>query len=113
MTIEVKTNISYGFLELIKIFANANNLNLTLEPFGKVPGLEKLKISYESDSDTAYSITMLSYKHLGFENMLFDYLQRCGVSLESIPNGRMALKRDMNKLDEEWQEYRKQLGLTR
>lgn len=110
MLTEVKTNISYGFLELIKVFAKANELDLKIEPLGSVPGLEKIKISYDSESDTAHSITLLSYRNLGFENMLCDYLQRCDIIPEMIPIGRMGVRRDMNKLEEDWEERRKQLG---
>lgn len=110
MITEVKTNISYGFLDLIKEFARANDLELKLEPFGGVPGTEKIKISYTSDSDTGHSITFLSFRHLGFENMLCDYLIRCNVIPEMIPIGRVGVKRDMKKLDMEWEEHRKRLG---
>lgn len=110
MITEVKTNISFGYLDLIKEFARANNLELNLEPLGGVPGLEKIKISYDSESDTAYNITFLSFRHLGLENMLCDYLIRCDVIPEMIPVGRLGVKRDMDKLERDWQERRKQLG---
>lgn len=110
MITEVKTNISYGYLPLIGEFARANDLVLKYEPMG-LPGQEKLKILYDAESDTAFSITFMSVRHLGFENMLCDYLIRCGVAQSLIPYGREALKRDMKKLDEEWEKYRReQLG---
>lgn len=110
MITEVKTNISYGFLDLIKEFAKANNLELDFEPLGGVPGLEKIKILYDSESETARNITFLSFRHLGFENMLCDYLTRCNVIPEMIPIGKVGMKRDMKKLDEEWVEHRRKLG---
>lgn len=109
MITEVKTNISYGYLELIKVFAKANSLELILEPLG-LPGQEKIKISYEDGSDTSFSITFLSVRHLGFENMLWDYLIKCGVDPSLIPTGRQNFARDMDKVEEEWLEHRKQLG---
>lgn len=110
MTPEIKTQISFGYIELIKTFAEANNLDLTLEPYGGIPGLEKIKISYDPVSETAYSITFLSAKHLGFENMLNDYLIRCGIHPVLISEGRVHVKRDLEKLEQEWMEYRKKLG---
>lgn len=107
MTI-VNTNISWGFLNLIKIFFEANNLKVTCIERGISE--KKITLEYEDDSDTAMSITFMSVRHLGFENMLCDYLIRCGIPTELIQIGNSYPNRDMKKLDEEWMEHRKQLG---
>lgn len=105
----VNTNISWGFLDLIKTFFSANQLNVTCSARGVSE--RKITIEYEDDSETALSITYMSVRHLGFENMLCDYLKRCGIPYELIPVGNSYPNRDMKKLDEEWMEYRKKIGL--
>lgn len=106
----VETNISYGYLDLIKIFLDANNLDIKIQdksayPFGKIV------FEYDEDSEVATTITFMSYRHLGFENMLCDYLIKCGIDPSIISIGSAKPKRDMNKLEEEWQEHRKSIGL--
>jgi len=107
----VNTQISDGYIELIKIFFNANELDVAIEEYKHTEtDLTFLRLSYEENSDTAYQITFMSVRHLGFENMLCDYLIRCGISPGRINLGRQEVKRDMNELDEQWQKYRRQLG---
>ena len=67
-------------------------------------------MEYEDNSDTALSITFMSVRHLGFENMLVDYLIRLGYTADQIPRGRTVIKRDMKKLEEDWQKRRTELG---
>lgn len=106
MTI-VKTRISVGFIEYIEAFAKANSLELICRHNG-----QHIDIEYEDNSETAVSISFMSIKHLGFENMLFDYLIRCGLDPSYIPIGKIQPKRDLKKLDEDWEKYRKEiLGL--
>jgi len=100
--------ISYGYLSLIEEFAKANNLEFEYEKLGQVN--PKIKIRYKSDSDTAFSITFMSMRHLGFENMLCDYLIKCGVMAQLISVGSYSAKRDMAQLDRDWEERRKELG---
>ena len=111
----IKTNISFGYKDLLDIFFKANNLQVTCiecereKDWGerhKLTGLE-----YEENSDTELSITFMSMKHLGFENMLCDYLIKCGISPSLISVGQNGKSRDMKKLDEEWENRRKELGL--
>lgn len=102
---EVKTKISYGYKDLIEIFATANNLKIQCIPNG-----QHMNIIYENDSDTAMAITMLSCRHLGFENMLVDYLLRCGCDIRLISIGKSTVDRDMNMLDDDWIKHRTQLG---
>jgi hypothetical protein len=104
----VETNISWGFSNLIEVFFKANNLDVKCT--GRGVSNMKLTLEYEEDSDTALSITFMSVRHLGFENMLCDYLKRCGIPYELIPVGNSLPNRDMKKLDAEWEEHRKQLG---
>ena len=107
----IETDISWGYVELIKIFFKANELDVCCEE-RKASLISKITLSYEDNSETALSITFMSYRHLGFENMLYDYLKRCGVDLSMIPIGRFLEKRDMDKLDKEWQDHRKTIGLN-
>jgi len=104
----VETNISWGFSNLIETFFKANNLAVTC--VARSVSERKITLEYEEDSDTALSITFMSVRHLGFENMLCDYLKRCGIPYELIPVGNSLPNRNMNELEEQWQEHRKKLG---
>lgn len=110
MAIIVNTGISFGYVTLIDAFAKANNLELELAEISKETTYPKLKITYQEDSDTAYQITFMSMRHLGFENMLCDYLIKCGIAPGMIAVGRQGVNRDMKKLDQAWEERRKELG---
>lgn len=110
---DILTTISYGYVSLIDTFFKANELEATCVKSGGVPGLEKIIVHYEDNSDTAYSITFMGIRHLGFENMLCDYLIRCGVHESLISRGKALLKRDMKELDRQWEEHRKSIGLVR
>ena len=104
----IETHISSGYLELIKIFAQANELVLQFDDKH-----QHLKISFEEDSDTDIKITFLSYRHLGFENMLVDYLKRCGVTIDMIPLGKFVMRKTDAQLEKEWQEHRRKIGLIK
>lgn len=79
----IESIISYGFLDLMEIFFKANSLNVKCMP--REQELTTLiTFEYNDDSDTALAITVMSLKHLGFENMLIDYLLRCGYSSDVI-----------------------------
>lgn len=113
----VKTNISWGYLSLIEIFAKANNLTIVTERYTVSPSTrhtvssrELITISYEEDSDTDTTITWLSFKHLGFENMLCDYLIKCGIDPIMIPVGRHIVSRSSKELDDAWEKQRSLLG---
>lgn len=110
MKVVVDTTISTGYLTLIDAFAKANNLELRFSEVIEGVPHPKLRITYDANSETAFQITFMSIRHLGFENMLCDYLIKCGVPAGMIPIGRAAVKRDMNKLDEEWEQRRRELG---
>jgi len=119
--ITVDTNISWGYLPLLEIFAKANSLVLKFEMYyheigdsdGIVIAREHTRISYEDDSDTAMAITCLSIKHLGFENMLCDYLIRCNVEPKMIPIGKYVMRKTPEQMEKDWQEHRKKIGLAR
>lgn len=123
----VDTQISWGYQPLIEIFGKANSLVLKLEPYYTeieestaispvkdsklVIGRQYIRISYEEGSDTAIAITCLSIKHLGFENMLCDYLIRCNVEPKLIPIGQYVMRKTPEQMENEWQEHRKKIGL--
>lgn len=116
----VKTEISWGYLPLIEIFAQANKLDFVLTPYfeafeeaGKtiVSAREYVQIEYEDGSETDVAVTYLSYKHLGLQNMLHDYLIRCNIDPRMIPIGKAVMKRDPEQLEKEWQAHKKQIGL--
>lgn len=104
---QVDTTISIGYRSLIEEFMKANSLNVTLEE-KQIGSYPKLVVVYdENDFDTSSSIMFLSTKNLGLNNMLCDYLQRCGVPLEMISIGKAPVKLDRKKLEADWEEYRK------
>jgi len=108
----VYTNISWGYLSLIEIFAKANSLVLKFEPRYTVePVRELMTILYEEDSDTDITITFMSIRHLGFENMLCDYLIKCNIDPQMIPIGRIVMRKSAEQMEKDWQEHRKQIGL--
>ena len=106
----VKTNISWGYLPLIEIFAKANSLVLEFESRIQTPR-QLITIYYEDDSDTDMTITFMSIRHLGFENMLCDYLIRCGIDSTTIPTGGTVMRKSDEQMEKEWQEHRKKIGL--
>src|ERR1035437_4305109 len=102
----VNTNISYGYHTLIETFFNANDLDVKIQDMTAYP-YGKIILEYDENSETAYGITFMSIRHLGFENMLCDYLIRCGIMPSMIPIGSVTIKRDMKALDRQWEEHRK------
>jgi hypothetical protein len=106
----IESHISYGYVELLKTFFVANNLSVVCQE--RVTGrIDQTNFIYEDDSETALALTFMGMKHLGIENMLCDYLIRCGMDRTQLAYGRPAVKRDMKKLDEEWDKYRKTIGV--
>lgn len=106
----IKSHISYGFVGLLRTFFTANNLTVVCEE--RVTGqADQINFIYEDDSETAIALTFMGMRHLGIENMLCDYLIKCGMDRTQLAYGRPAIRRDMQKLDEEWDKYkREQLG---
>ena len=119
---EVKTQISYGYKPLLEIFFKANDLTVAcVERFEEVnTSTTTMTITnryttlvFEAGSETAEKITFMSYIHVGFENMLCDYLIRCGIMPYQISKGSYTEKRDLEELDKQWTEHRKHMGLSR
>lgn len=105
----VESNISWGYVSLLKIFFEANKLDVMCqERIELSPPRSMINLVFEDNSPTAYSITFMSVRHLGFENMLCDYLIKCGISSSLISVGKVAISRDMKKLDEDWEKFRKE-----
>lgn len=111
--VKVETNIAWALVELLKTFFKANELQVTCEErVEEAKGKILTTLYYEPHSDTAYSITFMSTRHLGFENMLVDYLKRCGIPLQNISIGhQVRQRRDMDELDRQWLEHKKKIGL--
>jgi len=103
----VNTNISYGYVSLLNTFFEANELYVKCQENIIDEHSHFTSLHYEDNTDTAYKITFMSIRHLGFENMLCDYLINCGVQSSRISVGKLAVKRDMAALDKMWDEHRK------
>lgn len=109
----VKTHISYGYATLIDTFFKANDLNVVvIEDRTGYVSPKHITLEYEDNSDTALSITIMSIRHLGLENMLCDYLIRCGICPGLIGIGKFVEKRSMEELNQQWEEHRKKIGLA-
>lgn len=106
----LETKISWGYADLIKTFFEANELVVTCEE-RTGHNIDQINLHIEDDSDTAMSLTLMGYRHLGIENMLCDYLIRCGIPAGKISIGRTEIKRDMAELEKQWDEHRKTIGL--
>ena len=110
----INTHISHGYVELLKVFFTANELDVITEEREDSSAISnQVTLKYEDNSDTAYNITFMSVKHLGLENMLCDYLIRCGVTPSRISIGRQGIKRDMNVVDKECDAYLRSIGFRR
>jgi hypothetical protein len=110
----VETIISWGFVDYLRTFFVANNLQVQCEIRDEsFPVCQCVNLIYDEDSETALAITFMSMKHLGFENMLCDYLIRCGIPATLIPIGKEVKNRDMAQVEKDWQEHRKKIGLSR
>jgi len=112
--VRIETQISWGYRALIEIFGRANSLVWKLERKStETPIREYIIILYEEGSDTAVSLSFLTLKHLGVENMLCDYLMKCNIDPIMIPVGQYVMRKDEETMEEEWQQHRKKIGLTR
>jgi hypothetical protein len=134
---EVKTQISYGYKPLLQTFFKANDLtvacverfeerivssgtstNVVTKEVNPLSGIVTnarcyTTLIFQDGSETSEKITFMSYIHAGFENMLCDYLIRCGIMPNQISSGRYTEKRDLEELDRQWEEHRKHIGLSR
>jgi hypothetical protein len=85
----VETSIDIAHLELIKIFFQANDLIVVLDtvykPFpNRTVELPYISIKYDNDGETAVKLSYMAMVHSGFNNMLEDYLLKCGISARHI-----------------------------
>lgn len=110
----IESIISHGFQDLMETFFKANDLEVKCilrEVYQEGYATKHLlTFEYEDNSPTALSITFMSMRHLGFENMLIDYLIRLGYSPSIITMGRTVIRRDMKALDDAWEKRRSELG---
>lgn len=106
----VETCISYAHRSLLDTFFEANDLDVKVERRRAHP-VDKINIIYEDNSETAMSLTFMGIVHLGVENMLCDYLQRCGIRPDLI--GTFVLNRQVSneEFEKQWQEHKKKIGL--
>lgn len=110
----INTHISYGYLNLLTTFFKANELDVIIEEReDPIANSNQVTLKYEDNSDTAYNITFMSVKHLGLENMLCDFLIRCGIAPSRISIGKQDIKRDMKSLDKECDKHLRSLGFHR
>ena len=107
MKVTVNTNISYGFVDLVKTFFKANDIEVSIKDMSAYP-YGKVIIEYDDDTESAMSVTFMSYRHSGIENMLCDYLIKCGVEPTLISVGKVPIARDMKQLDKDWDVYRRE-----
>lgn len=102
-----ETTISWGHISLIETFIKANGLEVSCSKHSvDMEVYPFITLEYDERSDTGDTIMYMSVRHLGFENMLCDYLLKCGVPRNRISDGRTVEKRDMKQLDRDWDEYR-------
>ena len=111
---EVKTHISYGYVQLLDTFFKANDLIVSCVEIGRNEGggHGHTTIIYEDGSPTAEKITFMSFIHVGFENMLCDYLIRCGIYSKLITVGSYTGGRDMAELDSDCEAHIASLNLS-
>jgi hypothetical protein len=104
----IQTGISDGYISLIEIFCKANDIVAVIDTaktdkFNHIE-IPKITISYDENSESANTLAFLALKHCSVDNMLHDYLMRCGVDGYMISCGKAPTK---SATDEEYEEYRK------
>lgn len=108
----IHTDLSAGFTDLIRIFFRANELEGEITTrYNKDTGIESIDINIVDNSPTAVSITMMSYRNSGVNNMLSDYLIKTGVDPLLLSTGKTVIARNLKQVDQDWEEYRKTIGL--
>jgi len=109
----VKTSIGEQHLELIKIFFKANDLPMVEihTHIKNIRGEDHFLIQLgwaDEDEETASKITYMAIVHLGIQNMLDDYLMKCGVDVYSIPPPsivKQEKREHAEKVDKEFNEH--------
>ena len=110
----IVTCISEGYIPLIKTFCEANELDIEIGTiktnqfsYGSVP---KITLAYDEFSDSADTLAFLALKHCSVENMLCDYLKRCGISENTFNFGKVPIR---SATDKDYEEYKKSLGVEK
>jgi len=101
-------DISEGYMSLIKTFCEANELDIELgsvktDKFSN-PSIPKITLSYDETTDTASALAFLAIRHSGIDNMLSDYLMRCGINPDAITIGKTPTR---SATDADYEEYKK------
>jgi len=109
----VETDLSNAHLELVRIFFTANELDrVYVNEYQKnIRGMTHvmLQLSWDdNDEETASKITYMAIVHLGINNMLDDYLMKCGVDVWHLPPASIKAqerKEQQEQKDKEFNEY--------
>lgn len=111
---KIETVISWGYMPLLDIFGKANTLVWKFEKrVQDEPSREFITILYDEGSDTEMTLTYLALRHLGIENMLCDYLMKCGIDPQMISIGQFVMRKSPEEIEKGWQEHRRKIGLAR
>jgi hypothetical protein len=95
----IETELPADHLELITVFLKANELDADIScEIDRNLNQQTIKISYnEENEDLCSKITYMSLRHLGFLNMLDDFLLKCGVEPYRL---RHPVSKNMNLFDD-------------
>src|SRR5271165_5700497 len=84
----IETNIAVEHMALIEIFFKANRLeNVKIGDCIKIYNGNPhhyIEISWDETSETGVQISYMSVVHMGFLNMLDDFLLKCGVDINNF-----------------------------
>jgi hypothetical protein len=84
----LETHFGAEHMALLEIFFKANKLeNVKLSEYHRPYNGENhkyIEISWDDNSETGVQISFMSVVHMGFLNMLDDFLLKCGVDVQNI-----------------------------
>jgi hypothetical protein len=110
----IKTEIAVLHKELIKIFFQANNLVdteilevLYEENDKKYPVLEI--VCHDDNDDSTQMLTLLGLRNYGVQNMLDDFLIRCGVHPREIKPYNLVRDREDYEVNQKFEEFYKKI----
>lgn len=106
--VSVITDISYGYVSLVEAFCKANELDVTLSSVGFTR--PKVQVTYKKGSDTEFQLSFMSTKHLGLNNMLCDFVMRCGIPAMQVQIGQIGVK---SATDEDVDEHLRRIGVKK
>ena len=84
--------------------ANGLDVNVVQRDVAPFPMINLCPMSPTAEQD----LTFFGYKHLGIENMLCDYLKKCGISPDAMNKHMYIPKRNAKALDVQWETSRKE-----